>query len=222
MLVAQVSNSFWPQELARLFCPWNSPGKNIGVGSHSLLQETFLNQGLNSGLLHCRWILYLLSHEGGPKCPKEYIELFVVIYKLNNYETIVLQWDSFFLACSLLGIGEGNGTPFQYSCLENPMDREAWWAAVHGVAKSRTGLSNFFHFSLSCNGEGMAIHSSVLAWRIPAHPSLVGCCLRGRTESERTGTTQQQQLLVMINKRFLISWSLQSNGGNTLNCYKLC
>ena len=39
--------------------------------------------------------------------------------------------------------GEGNGTPLQYSCLENPMDREAWWATVHGVAKSRTRLSDF-------------------------------------------------------------------------------
>ena len=46
-------------------------------------------------------------------------------------------------------IGEGNGTPLQYSCQENPMDGGAWWAAVHGVAKSRTRLSNFtftFHF----------------------------------------------------------------------------
>ena len=46
-------------------------------------------------------------------------------------------------------IGEGNGTPLQYSCLENPMDRGAWYAAVHGVAKSRTQLSDFtftFHF----------------------------------------------------------------------------
>ena len=55
--------------------------------------------------------------------------------------------------------GEGNGTPHQYSCLENPMDGGAWWAAVHGVAKSRTRLSDFtfiflFHFSLSCTGEG--------------------------------------------------------------------
>ena len=52
---------------------------------------------------------------------------------------------------------EGNGTPLQYSCLENPMDRGAWWAAVHGVAKSRTRLNDFtftFHFSLSCIGEG--------------------------------------------------------------------
>ena len=51
--------------------------------------------------------------------------------------------------------GEGNGTPLQYSCLENPMDGGAWWAAVHGVSKSRTRLSDFhFHFSLSCIGEG--------------------------------------------------------------------
>ena len=59
--------------------------------------------------------------------------------------------------------GEGNGTPLQYSCLENPMDGEAWWAVVHRVAKSRTRLSfrfhttelNFhFHFSLLCFGEG--------------------------------------------------------------------
>ena len=46
--------------------------------------------------------------------------------------------------------GEGNGTPLQYSCLENSMEGEAWWAAVHGVAKSRTRLSNFtFSLSLS-------------------------------------------------------------------------
>ena len=44
-------------------------------------------------------------------------------------------------------IGEGNGTPFQYSCLENPMDREAWWAAVHGVDKSRTQLISLLPFT---------------------------------------------------------------------------
>ena len=50
---------------------------------------------------------------------------------------------------------EGNGTPLQYSCLENSMDGGAWWAAVHGVARSRTWLSGLhFHFSLSCIGEG--------------------------------------------------------------------
>ena len=50
---------------------------------------------------------------------------------------------------------EGNGTPFQYSCLENPMDGGVWWAEVHGVTKSRTRLQRLrFHFSLSCIGEG--------------------------------------------------------------------
>ena len=47
------------------------------------------------------------------------------------------------------------------------MDRGAWQAAVHGVSRSRTGLTDFFHFSLSCTGEGNGNHSSVLAWRIP-------------------------------------------------------
>ena len=64
--------------------------------------------------------------------------------------------------------GEGNGTPLQYSCLENPMDGEVWWAAVHGVAKSRTGLSDFtFTYHFPALEKEMATHSSVLAWRIP-------------------------------------------------------
>ena len=49
-----------------LYSPWNSPGKNTGVGCHSLLQEIFPTQGLNPGLPHCRWILYQLSCHGSP------------------------------------------------------------------------------------------------------------------------------------------------------------
>ena len=65
-------------------------------------------------------------------------------------------------------LGEGNGTPLQYSCLENPMDGRAWWAAAHGVAKSQTWLSNFtFTFYFHALEKEMGTHSSVLAWRIP-------------------------------------------------------
>ena len=73
-----------------------------------------------------------------------------------------------FLVWLYLEIGEGSGTPLQYSCLENPMDGGAWWAAVHGVAKSRTRLSHFtFTFHFHALEKEMATHSSVLAWRIP-------------------------------------------------------
>ena len=65
-------------------------------------------------------------------------------------------------------IGECNGTLLQYSCLEKPMDRGAWWAAVHGVDKSQTRLSGFtFTFHIHALEKEMATHSSVLVWRSP-------------------------------------------------------
>ena len=87
-------------------------------------------------------------------------------------------------------IGEGNGTPLQYSCLENPMDGGAWWAAVHGVARGRTRLSDFtftFHF-----------HHWRRKWQptpvfLPGESqgrgSLLGCRLWGCTESDTTEVT---------------------------------
>ena len=72
------------------------------------------------------------------------------------------------VAGALACVRESNGTPLQYSCLENPMDGGAWWAAVHGVIKSLTWLSDFiFTFHFHALEEEMATHSSVLAWRIP-------------------------------------------------------
>ena len=66
------------------------------------------------------------------------------------------------------GSGEGNGTPLQYSCLENPMDGGARWAAVHSVTKSRTGLHDItFTFHFHALEKEMATHFSILAWRIP-------------------------------------------------------
>ena len=85
--------------------------------------------------------------------------------------------------------------PPQRSCLENPMDTGARWAAVHGVAKSQTRLSDFtYTFHLHALEQEMATHSSVLAWRIPGTGSLVGCRLWGRTESDTTEATQQHNI----------------------------
>ena len=70
---------------------------------------------------------------------------------------------------------EGNGTPLQYSCLENPMDGGAWYAAVHGVSRSRTRLNDFaFTFYFHALEKEMATYSSVLAWRIPGTGELGG------------------------------------------------
>ena len=81
--------------------------------------------------------------------------------------------------------GEGNGTPLQHSCLENAMDGGAWWAAVHGVAKGRTRLSDFtFTFHFPALEKEMATHSSVLAWRIPGTGEPGGLPSRG---SNRVG-----------------------------------
>jgi len=80
------------------------------------------------------------------------------------------QWSKHPVICPCLALRsrEGNGTPLQYSCLENPMDGGAWWAAVHGVSKSWTQLSDFtFTFHFHALEKEMATHSSVLAWRIP-------------------------------------------------------
>ena len=70
------------------------------------------------------------------------------------------------------------------------MDRGTWWAAVHGVAKSRTRLSDVtFTFHFDALEKEMATHSSVLAWRIPGTGDLVGCRLWGYTESDTTKAT---------------------------------
>ena len=93
-------------------------------------------------------------------------------------------------------LGEGNGTPLQYSCLENPMGRGAWQAAVHEVSKSQTRLSDFtFTFHFHALEKEMATHSCLLAWRIPGmgEPGGLPSSLWGHTDSDTTEATQQQQ-----------------------------
>ena len=73
----------------------------------------------------------------------------------------------------------------KYSCLENPMDRGVWWAAVHGVAKSRTRLSDFtFTFHFHALEKEMATHSSDLAWRIPGTGEPGGLLSMGSHKSQ--------------------------------------
>ena len=87
---------------------------------------------------------------------------------LLNEFNLNIMWKKLLNTFASLISGEGNGTPLQYSCLENPMDGGAWWATVHGVAKSQTGLRDFtFTFYFNALEKEMATHSNVLAWRIP-------------------------------------------------------
>ena len=100
------------------------------------------------------------------------------VFHLNNSNLEVYELWAVFLLRARCGVpnweglggggGEGDGTRLQYSCLETPTDGGAWWAAVHGVAKSQTWLSVFtFTFHFPALEKEMATHSSVLAWRIP-------------------------------------------------------
>ena len=80
------------------------------------------------------------------------------------------KWNLFTLFQLL--VGEGNGNPLQYSCLENPVDRGAWWAAVHGVTQSRTRLKRFS--MPACIGKGNGNPLQYSAWRIPGTEELGG------------------------------------------------
>ena len=120
--------------------------ENTGVGCHFGLQES--SQPRDQTHISCigSWVLY---HWATKKA----------------HVSTILFW--FLELCSIFD-GEGNGTPLQYSWLENPMGGEAWWAAIYGVAQSWTRLSAFtFTVHFHTLEKDMATHSSVLAWRIP-------------------------------------------------------
>ena len=129
----------------RLYSPWDSPGQNTGVDSLSLLQGTFPTQGSNPGLPHCRQILYQLSHS---KCFIIIISIIMSCSQFNGASHIALVVNNPPTNAAEAGLSCGsgrtprrrNGNALQYSCLENPMEREAWRAIVHRVAKSRTQL----------------------------------------------------------------------------------
>ena len=123
----------------------------VNVGS---IQHIYCNNTYEIWTLSCRiWNLNIKSFL------KIFKKRFEVNFGYNKNVWFVGNWEH---------QGEGNGTPLQYSCLENPMDGRAWKAAVHGVAEGRTRLSDFtFSFHFHALEKEMATHSSVLAWRIP-------------------------------------------------------
>ena len=121
-----------------VLCLPSSHGGNLG--------EAFRSMCLNDRLPCHIYIIYIYIHT--------HTHIYIYIYIYTHTHTHIT--------------GEGNGTPLQYSCLENPMDGGAWKAAVHGVAEGRTRLSDFtFIFHFPALEKEMATHSSVLAWRIP-------------------------------------------------------
>ena len=134
-----ISDSRWPHGL---YSSWNSPGQNTGVGSCSLLQRIFPTQGSNPGLLHCRRLLYQLSHQGNPRILQPIHKTGSSLSQLRHKGSACNAGDLGLIPGSERSPGEGNGNPLQYSCLENPMDRGVWWATVHGVAETRTRLSD--------------------------------------------------------------------------------
>ena len=114
----------------------------------------------------------------------------LVIYFLNNFKSLfIFGCVGSLLPCRLFS-GEGNGTSLQYSCLANPMDGGAWWAAVHGVRRVGHGwatslsLFTFLHWRRKWQPTPV-----FLPGESQGRGSLMGCRLWGRTESDMTEVT---------------------------------
>ena len=129
------------------------------------------------------------------KFPMLYSLFSSVIYFIHSISSVYvggsgLRGHMYTCGQFMLICGEGNGTPLQYSGLENPKDGGAWKAAVHRVAEGWTRLSDFtFTFHFCALEKEMATHSSILAWESQGRGSLVGCRLWGHIESDTTEVT---------------------------------
>ena len=137
------------------------------------------------------WVLFWWTHRSSWICNSYYAcwwqdTVWTPVYNLLS--GIHITSDYLWLSNRIYG--EGDGTPLQYSCLENPMDGGAWKAAVHGVDKSQTRLSDFtFTFHFHALEKEMATQSRVLAWRIPGTGEPGGLPSMGRTELDTTEAT---------------------------------
>ena len=132
---------------------FTSGGQSIGASASASVLPGLISFRID-------WFYLLLS----PYCPRDSQEP----SPPPQFENISFSAFSLLYNPTLTSFGEGNGTPLQHSCLENPMGGGARWATVHGVAKSWTRLSEFtFTFHSHALEKEMATHSSVVAWRVP-------------------------------------------------------
>ena len=199
-----MSDSLWPHESQHARPPCPSPTPRVHSNSHpsswwchpaisasvipfsSCLQtlqpsESFLMSQLFTWGSQSTGVSALASFL--PKNTQDWFPL-ESLFQHHTSKASILQCSAFF-------IGEGNDTPLQYSCLENPMDGGAWWASARGVAKSRNTTERLhFHFSLSCIGEGNGNPLQCSCLENPRDGgSLMGCHLWGCTESNTTEAT---------------------------------
>ena len=117
-----------------------------------------------------------------------------VLFVVNNFNKFVSNLIHFKRTLASHS-GEGNGTPLKYSCLENPMDRGAWWVAVHGVTEGRTRLNNFTFMHWRRKWQPTLVF---LSGESQGLGSLVGCHQWGCTGSDMTEVTQQQSPLMVM------------------------
>ena len=118
-ICVQLIASLWTVA-ARVLCQWNYPGKNIGVGCHTLLQGIFPIQGSNPGLPHCRQILYCLSHQGSPTMCISTLSLFhPIVMNICFLNSLLLQItiQQIYLCVSLLPVYEVFSREYTYICV---------------------------------------------------------------------------------------------------------
>ena len=141
--------------------PCGSGGKNLPAMQETWVQSLGWEDPLEKGMAtHSRILAWKIpwTEEPGGLQSMEWQRVGHNWSKLTHMHTflysIKLFWRGIEENSRMGKTGEGNGNPLQYPCLENPMDRGAWWAAIHGVAELDMTEWLHFHFSLSCIGEG--------------------------------------------------------------------
>ena len=134
-------HGLWP---ARILCPWDSPGKNTGVGCRALFQGIFPSQGLNQ----ISYVSCIADRLGFPH---------------NSVDKASACNVGDLGSISGLGssLGAGNGSPLQYSCLENPLDRGVWRATVHGISCQHDSVPSSFLSLFTTNVTRKVQSSSV-------------------------------------------------------------